>query len=316
MDFYESIIINIVMPPNKFAKEKLPDGKKRCMKCEEIKDVDDFKKRNNKPISQCKTCTNKRNAELKRLKREKVKQDKIDKGDIILPKNDNNKVCPYCKSEKSKDNFRKNRKKCLDCEREHGKKYRKSNIGKKKSKKWLDDNSDKMKKLQSDWYQNNKEKVNKKFRERCKNDPEFKIKYVIKSRLNRVLNNHDIGKDKRTMKYVGCTEKLFCEWMEYCFDKKKSFEKHGEYWHMDHVIPVNTFDLSIKNNYDICFYWGNYSPLKGTDNMTKKDSIDKKQLKKHLKKLEEFAKENKIEVPNDYLELCARHLKSGNPLRA
>lgn len=305
------------MPPNKFAKEKLPDGKKRCTKCEEIKDVDDFKKRNNKPISQCKTCTNKRNAELKKLKREKIKQDKIDKGEIILPKDDNNKVCPYCKSEKSKDNFRKNRKKCLDCEREHGRKYRKSDIGKEKSKKWLDDNSDRMKELQSDWYQNNKEKVNEKFRDRYKNDHLFKIKHNCKTRIQQSYREYvGSSKSRATTKYLKCNINFLVKWFEYNFTKKMTLENHGDYWHMDHVIPIGTFDLSNEDDINSCYIWCNLSPLKGKDNMAKKDSIDKKQLKKHLKKLEEFAKENKIEVPNDYLELCARHLKSGNPLRA
>lgn len=44
-----------------------------------------------------------------------------------------NKQCPYCNEVKTSNRFRKNRKKCIDCERADGRNYRKSDIGKQKS---------------------------------------------------------------------------------------------------------------------------------------------------------------------------------------
>ena len=58
---------------------------------------------------------------------------------------EDNRECPYCNKIYIKTNFRVNRLKCKDCERMDGRNYRKSNYGKKKSKEWLNNNSERMK---------------------------------------------------------------------------------------------------------------------------------------------------------------------------
>jgi len=83
------------------------------------------------------------------------------------------KKCVKCPNTKPLSEFRGNRSKCKECEREDGRNYRRSNN---KAKIWAQNNKERMKELQSEWHQNNKEKINAKYNERYSNDPEFKIK--------------------------------------------------------------------------------------------------------------------------------------------
>jgi hypothetical protein len=57
------------------------------------------------------------------------------------------KYCNKCRVQKDDNDFRPKRRICKDCEREHGREYRKNNPD--KSKEWADKNKERMKKLQS-----------------------------------------------------------------------------------------------------------------------------------------------------------------------
>ena len=201
--------------------------------------------------------------------------------------------------------FRKNRRKCLDCERADGRRYRKSVIGKAKSKKWVEENREKMRQLQSDWHQRNKEKINAKFRERYNNEPEFKLKKNVQRRIQYCLHGE---KKDRTMNYLGTTLDKFKEWLQFNFDDNMTFENYGLYWHMDHVIPVDTFDMTKDEDVYICFNWRNISPMKGPENISKHNKIIKSQIETHLINLKIFNKKNKEKIPHKFEQLFAKYL--------
>ena len=58
-------------------------------------------------------------------------------------------------------------------------------------------------------------------------------------------------------------ETLFEEWM--------NWENMGE-WHVDHVRPCASFDLSDPQQQSVCFNWRNLQPLNGNENYEKRDS--------------------------------------------
>lgn len=287
------------------ARQKIERNKKKLEKRNE--NSNETKKcsicSKNHPISyyrvdsnQCKDCRNKK----RREKRAASKKPETKPSDV------NNKICKYCKKEQPENNFRKNRRKCRDCERADGRKFRQSDRGKEKSKAWVENNKDKMKELQSKFYQKNKDKINANYREKYKNNPEFKYKVLAKACLQHAIKAKNPSKNGRKTDYLGCNRFKIQEWMEFCFDDNMTFENYGNFWHADHVIPVNTFDLKDDNNKRLCFSWYNTSPLEGVDNMEKKDKIDKKQLKTHLKNLKKYG----FEIPEDYKQLCKKHLQN------
>ena len=290
-----------------------PNITKTCSCCQLEKSMTEYKPQS----AQCKDCVNKK----KRERRAKEKQKKIDSGEIKVirePTKEGHKVCPYCDVERPNEMFRKNRRKCLECERENGRKYRKSELGKKKSQKWVEDNSEQMAKLQANWYQDNKDKINEKYRERYHYDINFKLIVNNKSRINNALNNAGKSKHQRTVKYLDCTPNHLANWLSYNFTDKMNFENHGSYWHMDHVIPVNKFDLTDPEQVKLCFNWKNLTPMVGKENMSKHDDIVVTQLSQHFTNLLKYYEDiiGKSLEDNSYLKLCATHLVAGNSLES
>jgi hypothetical protein len=185
-----------------------------------------------------------------------------------------------------KTNFRGNRKKCLDCERKYGRDYRASNT---KSKEWRENNKEQMKKLQSDWYKKNKEKINKKFADNYHNpNSDFKTIKNYRTALSHIVN----GKQK-TNKWIGCDGKFLKDWLSFCFDSEMTFENYGNYWTIDHVIPLDKRD---EYSFEILAQWFNIQPIIKSNNHIKNKYIDKKQIKLHIEILEKYGKT----IPNIY----------------
>jgi hypothetical protein len=49
-----------------------------------------------------------------------------------------------------------------------------------------------------------------------------------------------------------------------------TWENHGK-WHIDHIKPCASFDLSIPEQQKLCFNFSNLQPLWQRDNLCKKD---------------------------------------------
>lgn len=221
------------------------------------------------------------------------------------------KYCKYCENNVNKTLFRKNRLKCLNCERADGRAYRSSDYGKQKAIEWSNNNKERHKELQSNWAKNHRDHLNAKFNERMKNDFSFKMKKLCQIQLRRALKN----KTNTTMHYLHCNIELFIEWLEYCFTDEMTIDNHGEYWHLDHVIPISTFDLEDENQVYSCFHYLNYMPLKAKDNMSKNKKILHSQLMEHMNNIINFHIKKEIKIDEKYFQLLARHLTmTGNSL--
>jgi len=292
---------------------------KTCRKCNEEKDITLFVKNE----SLCKECNNKmrrekyaKDSEYADKIKTKQRNTNIKIGSKLFKdkQSDDTKHCKYCDESKNVSLFRPNRAKCIDCERKDGRDYRKSDIGKTKSIEWVDQNREQMSKLQSKWHQENKTKINAKYTERIKTDPIFKMHVTAKSRIRSALK-----KSKKTDDYLGCDGEFYVKWMEFCLeyetDEDMTLENHGKIWHVDHVIPVNTFNLEDEEQQNICFNWRNTMPLRIEKNLSKHDKIIPEQIKTHYKHLLKFHKDNNSELPKEFQNLYAKHLTmTGIPL--
>lgn len=117
------------------------------------------------------------------------------------------------------------------------------------------------------------------------------------------------------MTYFCCDIELFTKWLEHCFLKEMTMNNHGEYWHLDHVIPVSLFDLNKTKDLRLCFHYLNYMPLPAKDNITKHNKILYSQLLTHMDNIINFHIKKELSIDKEYFQLLARHLKmSGNSL--
>jgi hypothetical protein len=52
-----------------------------------------------------------------------------------------------------------------------------------------------------------------------------------------------------------------------------TLDNYGE-WHVDHIRPCSSFDLSIPSEQEKCFHFSNLQPLWAIDNLRKSDKYD------------------------------------------
>lgn len=213
------------------------------------------------------------------------------------------KNCKKCNFEKNDEDFRHNRRVCKECEKKHGREYRKNN--KDKSKKWADENKEKMKELQHKWYTENKSQITEKFKKRYHDSSsDFK-----KIKNYRTAICHMIGGHQKTNKYIGCNSDFLKKWITMNFDDKMSYDNYGEYWVIDHVIPL---DMKDKYDFEILSKWYNICPMEKNENLVKNKYINTHQVKKHSENLQKFNENKKI--ASKYLEILAKHLVAGTSL--
>jgi hypothetical protein len=111
---------------------------------------------------------------------------------------------------------------------------------------------------------------NKKLRDKLKNTPSIKAKNAIRLSILQALGIRGISKSAITVEYLGCSVEFFKLYIESKFTEEMSWENHGLHgWHLDHIRPCASFDLSIIEEQKKCFHYTNYQPLWAIDNLKK-----------------------------------------------
>lgn len=184
------------------------------------------------------------------------------------------KVCPVCNKE-----FEAKRKDATYCSNKCCEKlYWFNNSEKKKelNKKWYAKNSEKMKELQKKWRNNNPEKIkkinNKYQNKRRQNDINYKIGCYLRTRVSTAVRIQGTKKSSTTKELLGCSIELFKQHLEKQFTQGMSWENYGK-WHIDHIIPCASFDLTNPEEQKKCFNWTNLQPLWAEDNLKKGKKI-------------------------------------------
>ena len=113
------------------------------------------------------------------------------------------------------------------------------------------------------------------YNKKRKLDPNYKLKYAIRSNLHSHIRRiENLVKSKRTLKYVGCSLDFLRTWFEFQFNENMSWANHGTYWHIDHINPCSSFDLTDDDMLNECYNWSNLRPLHFSENLSKGDKID------------------------------------------
>ncbi len=75
-----------------------------------------------------------------------------------------------------------------------------------------------------------------------------------------------------------------------------TFENYGKVWHIDHVKPCSSFDLTNKKEISECFSWKNLRPLLAHKNKVKNNKINNYDIVLQELKVKVFLKINGIKI--------------------
>jgi hypothetical protein len=155
-------------------------------------------------------------------------------------------------------------------------------------------NKDKIKKRLKEWYLENKEKRKERYKENSrmnyykdkkkkmakvmayqkiknKTDINWILRKRLRGRLQKALKG--IIKSKRTMELLGVPHLDFLKaWLQSQFKEGMTWENR-HLWHIDHIIPCSSFDLTKPEEQAKCFHYTNLQPLWASENLSKGNRI-------------------------------------------
>jgi len=113
-------------------------------------------------------------------------------------------------------------------------------------------------------------KRNKYLKNKLKVDHNYKIIHTIRVRIRDVLKGH--SKSDSTINMLGCTINELWKHLESTFKPGMTRENHG-LWHVDHIRPCASFDLTKPKEQFKCFHYSNLQALWAKENLLKRDKI-------------------------------------------
>lgn len=194
--------------------------------------------------------------------------------------------CNYCKVEKPLEEFAKDKSRslgrsyrCKDCVQEIFKeKYYNKSLVERRGKyndyykeryaSMSNDEKKTLNKKSNQWQKENKDKVAEYKRKYRKENPIFRLKENIRTRINLSLK----GKNKgiSTAKLLGCSIDDYKLYLERQFDNNMTWENYGTYWEIDHIQELYKFDLTDKIQQKQAFHFTNTQPLSIQENRQKR----------------------------------------------
>jgi hypothetical protein len=171
------------------------------------------------------------------------------------------KICTTCKIDKHNSQFYKQengimgvRPNCKECE-----KNRKAN--------YWDSNKDKCVKSRYKWQGSNP----KYYIDRKKKDIQFKLTCLLRSRLYiAIKNSQKVGS---SIHDLGCSVDFLKSHLESLFQEGMSWENWSMCgWHIDHIIPLSSFNLENREELLKACHYTNLQPLWAKDNLRKSNS--------------------------------------------
>lgn len=150
-------------------------------------------------------------------------------------------------------------------------------------------NKNKKKEYDKKYYLENKEKIKERQRnyssktenkrkecsyrnKKYKNDPIFKFKKLMRNRINSTIKNNK--KSSSSLKLLGCSIEKARKHIETQFKEGMTWDNNNKFgWHIDHIKPCASFDLTDPEQQKQCFHYTNLQPLWWWENLSKSNKI-------------------------------------------
>jgi hypothetical protein len=108
---------------------------------------------------------------------------------------------------------------------------------------------------------------------RYKTDPNFRLSVILRSRLTRALKSQNAKKTCSAARDCGCPISILKQKLEQQFLPGMTWDNQG-LWHIDHIKPLASFDLTNPEQQKLACHWSNLQPLWAKDNLSKSDKYN------------------------------------------
>jgi len=180
-------------------------------------------------------------------------------------------ICPICGNTFEKTSY--NKKCCsLSCGQKKHYKENRDKINKRKRLYAINNPDIRIKRRETckRYQKEHPEKRRSYEKEKIKNDPVYKFIRRTRSRIKNLIKEAGCKKIYKTIELLGCTALKAKEHIEKQFKEGMTWENHGFYgWHIDHIIPCASFDLTDPKQQKKCFHYTNLQPLWAKENISK-----------------------------------------------
>lgn len=193
------------------------------------------------------------------------------------------KYCKQCKKDKDKKNYLKHRTKNLTKRKENyqnnKQKYQEFYKNKRKTDKsfvlneknknklYREKNKETLKEKKKLYYLKNKTILNKKSIVKKNSNINLRLKQNLRSRIWHALKNGN--KKENFEKLIGCTVDFLKEHLQYQFKLGMNWDNYGSQWHVDHIKPCVSYDMTQESQRLECFNYKNLQPLWKLENLIK-----------------------------------------------
>lgn len=166
-------------------------------------------------------------------------------------------------------------------------------------RKWSSENKEKLKQWSREYYQKNRDKVLEGQRKRRQNNlekvraiarlsarknqkqrlaycyemrrkkPQIRIANSLRARLRNALRDQRLPKSGHLKELLGTDFDGLMIHLESKFKPGMSWENYGRAWHIDHLRPLASFDLSKADQQAVACHYTNLQPLWASENCAK-----------------------------------------------
>lgn len=111
------------------------------------------------------------------------------------------------------------------------------------------------------------------FRKRKLSNPAYRLAKRLRGRLWELCRKRIAVKYDSALELCGCSPEQLRQIIENKFRNGMTWDNYGTVWEIDHIRPIASFNLFVKEDQRQCFHYTNLQPLLAWENRRKSDSV-------------------------------------------
>lgn len=191
-------------------------------------------------------------------------------------------ICRKCYGAARKEHFKRTNHEWYlvnkESVKERGKSYRTTHKEQQReySRRYQKENHDKLYEYRKQWKIDHRDEINARNRANClvryHSDPKFKLSRLLRIRLYHALKKNI--RNGSAVRDLGCSLDDFIKYIESQFQPGMTWDNWAhDGWHIDHIIPLDAFDLTDPEQFKKAVHYTNLQPMWARDNFIKHNKV-------------------------------------------